>query len=492
NTNSNIQISQHALHYAVENHLSPIRLECQPKINDNKKGNEVIKALFSYIEKTFRQKNKSYQHPLGFDYWYINRSGDLICYTKHTELFVYLCETQNYPTELESILITPSRPKHLPPQHSIVLKTVPNYITKEEIEVETKKSFKSIFNLEEMKGSFTDKSRHIRLELKSIDEYNTLLNNKGITINGHLINVFEFLSPPRILICSKCNDPGHIKRNCNFPYEACRRCGQDRTIGEHKECIISCHRCEQNHLATDYKCQFITEYRRSLVYKLKQQPNLLPSNMQMFIPIECREKGIKNNMILRNPSNEMNNSDIQSNSPRFNLSSHDWPTVNKTTNNNNIIPQLNEQNIWKELKIKQDEINIKNEEINRQLQFMQTKYDDYMNKMGSIILIMSQQVKIQNDNIERCYTTMNEVLPILSSTLETFQCLITKPGMFNQQDNNNSFESQNIVKHISQSLVFIKDRSDFLTSNQKVLRSLVEQQNALMAQSINNLISLNE
>ncbi|CAF4379129.1 unnamed protein product, partial [Rotaria magnacalcarata] len=71
--------------------------------------------------------------------------------------------------------------------------------------------------------------------------------------------------------------------------------------------------------------------------------------MQMFIPIECREKGIKNDMILRNPSNEMNNSAIQSNSPRFNLSSHDWPTVNKTTNNNNIIPQLNEQNIWKEL-----------------------------------------------------------------------------------------------------------------------------------------------
>ncbi|CAM4829963.1 unnamed protein product [Rotaria magnacalcarata] len=42
NTNSSIQISQHALHYAVENHLSPIRLECQPKINDNKKGNEVL------------------------------------------------------------------------------------------------------------------------------------------------------------------------------------------------------------------------------------------------------------------------------------------------------------------------------------------------------------------------------------------------------------------------------------------------------------------
>ncbi|CAF3697342.1 unnamed protein product [Rotaria socialis] len=433
NNNSSIQISQHALHYAVENHLSPIRLECMPKINENNQGKEVIKALFSYMEKTFRQKNKNYQHPLGFDYWYINKSGDLICYTKHTELFVYLCEPQNYPTELENILITPTRPKHLPPQHSIVLKTVPNYITKEEIEMETKKSFKSIFSLEEMKGSFTDKSRHIRLELTSIDEYNTLLNNKGITINGHIINAFEFLSPPQILICSKCNDPGHIKRNCNFPYEACRRCGQDRTIGEHKECIISCHRCEQNHLATDYKCPFIIEYRRSLVYKLKQQPNLLPSNMQMFIPIECREKGIKNNMILKNPSNEANNSTLQSNSTRFNLFSHAWPTLNKTTNNNNIIPYLNDQNIWKELELKQDEINKKNDEINRKLQFMQTKYDDYMSKMGSIILIMSQQVKIQNDNIERCYTTMNEFLPILSSNLEAFQCIITKPvaGNFN-------------------------------------------------------------
>ncbi|CAF3156341.1 unnamed protein product [Rotaria socialis] len=486
NNNSSIQISQHALHYAVENHLSPIRLECMPKINENNQGKEVIKALFSYMEKTFRQKNKNYQHPLGFDYWYINKSGDLICYTKHTELFVYLCEPQNYPTELENILITPTRPKHLPPQHSIVLKTVPNYITKEEIEMETKKSFKSIFSLEEMKGSFTDKSRHIRLELTSIDEYNTLLNNKGITINGHIINAFEFLSPPQILICSKCNDPGHIKRNCNFPYEACRRCGQDRTIGEHKECIISCHRCEQNHLATDYKCPFIIEYRRSLVYKLKQQPNLLPSNMQMFIPIECREKGIKNNMILKNPSNEANNSTLQSNSTRFNLFSHAWPTLNKTTNNNNIIPYLNDQNIWKELELKQDEINKKNDEINRKLQFMQTKYDDYMSKMGSIILIMSQQVKIQNDNIERCYTTMNEFLPILSSNLEAFQCIITKPGMLNPQDNKNSLETQNILKHISQSLVFIKDRSDFLTSNQKILRSLVEQQNALMAQIAGN------
>ena len=43
--------------------------------------------------------------------------------------------------------------------------------------------------------------------------------------------------------------------------------------------------------------------------------------------------------------------------------------------------------------------------------------------MSSILLIISQQVKNQNKGIERCYTTINEVLPILSSTLEVVQCL---------------------------------------------------------------------
>ncbi|CAF4381341.1 unnamed protein product, partial [Rotaria magnacalcarata] len=280
--------SQHALLYAVENHFPPVKIECQPKINQNQQGIEIMKALFAFIEKQFRQKNKNYQHPLGFDYRYVDKNGDL-------------------QSILNNINITPSRPRHLPAQRSIVLKFVPNYITNDYIEIEIKTSTKSVFNIEEMKGSITEKSRHIRLELTSLDEYNLIINNGGIQINGHLIEANEFLSPPRLLICSKCNDPGHIRRNCKFQYDACRRCGKDRTIGEHKECIICCHRCNQNHLSTDYKFQFLVDYRRSLIDKLKNQPNLLPLNMHIFIPTECRERSVKNNQVLSNPEIKLNN-----------------------------------------------------------------------------------------------------------------------------------------------------------------------------------------
>ncbi|CAF1308437.1 unnamed protein product [Rotaria sordida] len=196
NNNSDISISQHALAYAIESHLPPIKISCQPKITQNQKGNEIIKGLIAFIEKNFRQLNKNFHHPVGFEYWYVNKNGDLVCYTKHNELFVYLCEPQNYPTLLSNTNITPSRPRHLPSQHSIVLKFVPNYITKDEIEIEIKTSIKTVYNNEEMKGSMTEKSRHVRIELTSLDEYNSILNNGGITLNGHLIEAYEFLSPP--------------------------------------------------------------------------------------------------------------------------------------------------------------------------------------------------------------------------------------------------------------------------------------------------------
>lgn len=93
-------ISQHALNYAVETHSPPIHIKCNPKIEEHQKEKEMIKALFLYIEKDFRKMNNHYNLPLGFEYWFIDKNGALTCYTKHTELFVYLCESQNYPPKL--------------------------------------------------------------------------------------------------------------------------------------------------------------------------------------------------------------------------------------------------------------------------------------------------------------------------------------------------------------------------------------------------------
>ena len=377
----NMPISQHALLYAVGNHLPPIKINCQPKIMQNQQGTEIVTDLFKFIEKNFHQLNKNYKYPLGFDYWYIDKNGDLICYTKHTELFVYLCDPQNYPTSLANINISQSKPRHLPSQHSIVLKYIPNYITLDEIKTEVETYIKSMFNMEDMRGSMNEKSRHVRLELTSLEEHQTILNNGGITINGHLIEAQEFLSPPRILICSKCNDPGHIRRNCKFQYDACRRCGKDRLIGNHNDCYICCHRCHQNHLSTDYKCPFLVDYRRSLLIKLKDQPQILPPNIQIFIPTECRDRNTQNNRMICNPSDQLHkNSSKRCNALPFKLSSYNWPSLPKQSDGDITIFQKNEQPIWKEINLKQIEINKFQDDLNSKIQKLQDKYEDNMKK----------------------------------------------------------------------------------------------------------------
>ncbi|CAF3357244.1 unnamed protein product [Rotaria socialis] len=132
---------------------------------------------------------QKYDHPVGFDYWFVDKSRDVACYTRHIELYVLLCEPQNYPNNLCNIDIIPMKSNHLPPQQSIVLKFVPNYITNEEIKNEIGSAYKSIYNLEKMKGSMMEKSRHIRLGLTCSDEYKKIINSNGLTLNGQVMEV---------------------------------------------------------------------------------------------------------------------------------------------------------------------------------------------------------------------------------------------------------------------------------------------------------------
>ena len=92
--------------------------------------------------------------------------------------------------------------------------------------------------LDEMKGSMTNKSRHIRLDIASKEKIRKILNNGVLPLIGHLIEVTEFLAPSQVLICSRCNQPGHVKKECNGPFDRCRRCGLNRTQGDHQQCPI--------------------------------------------------------------------------------------------------------------------------------------------------------------------------------------------------------------------------------------------------------------
>ncbi|CAM4820308.1 unnamed protein product [Rotaria magnacalcarata] len=302
------------------------------------------------------------------------------------------------------------------------------------------------------------------------------------------MEIHEFLAPPRLLICSECNDPGHMKRNCSFHYNACRRCGNDRSIGEHKECTICCHRCKQSHISTDYKCPYLINYRKSILYRLKEKPDILPHNIQLFVPTEYRTQGKKYNKLLTNPASKLSNFIINTNTNNpqsFNMLSCAWPSLMHDPKNN--VSPINEKSIWNDLKQNQNEINKLNDIINIKMKAFQTKYDDHIMKINSALLTMSQQMKSQNDNLVRCCSSINELVSILSPTVEVLQ-LITKNSMLNNNKIHKS-ETQELINKISQSLELIKDRNNLISSNQNELLQLIEHQNELMNHGIKCQIS---
>ncbi|CAF2715004.1 unnamed protein product [Rotaria sp. Silwood2] len=120
--------------------------------------------------------------------------------------------------------------------------------------------------------------------------------------NKHHVN--EFLEAPKLLICSKCNSPGHMKKQCQLNYDRCLRCGCDWKTGDHSECSIKCHHCSGEHLSTDYKCPALADYRCELVKELKRHPERLPEHVQLFIPAQCGDRNDHSPVITNYQKNE--------------------------------------------------------------------------------------------------------------------------------------------------------------------------------------------
>ncbi len=74
-----------AMNHAVQQYLPSIRIICTPKIYDFAVAEELIDELLVCIEKSFRYLSQDYEHPISFDYWHLDRSGDIYCYTHNID-----------------------------------------------------------------------------------------------------------------------------------------------------------------------------------------------------------------------------------------------------------------------------------------------------------------------------------------------------------------------------------------------------------------------
>ena len=290
---SGSRITKFAMDYAVDHLAQPFKIECDPKVKDTPHGAKIINGLISHNKKDFATKNPNCSRPLMFDVWWIDGKGDIQIIVKSTELFVHLCNAENYPKELANTKITPHPPKHFPPKHTAIMKWVDNAMSIDEIKEGLKVQCPSIASVENMMGPMNERNRHIRIEFWDRNEFSTALHNGKINLHGQLFNIDEFIPSPRMLICTRCNCPGHTKKMCqNSKYDMCRRCGEDRSDKEkHSDCTISCHHCGAAHMSTDYKCPKLQEYRRHLIDELRKHPERLSADIQIFIPSEYRPDG---------------------------------------------------------------------------------------------------------------------------------------------------------------------------------------------------------
>ncbi|CAF2855046.1 unnamed protein product [Rotaria sp. Silwood2] len=461
-------ITQHALQYAVNYQLPSLKITCQPGVKDQIEGKNIMKALFIHIHDDFCKLNNQYNRPIGFDTWYVDKQGDLICFTSQIELFVYLWDVDHYPPKLLNTLITPVPPTHLPPQHSIIFKYVPRTISFDELLEAVSDVCQSKLLLEEMKGSMTNKSRHIRLDLTSKEETKKILNSGVFPLNGYLIEVTEFLAPPKLLICSRCNRPGHIRKECNGPFDRCKRCGMNKAQGDHIQCLIKCHHCEGEHIATDYRCPVIVKFRGELIDELKRRPELLPQNIQLFIPVEFRNGG--KNFIGCQQKEHIP-------SPSYLHSSHTnvWPSLNQpvTQNYDDRFKQDFYDDMKKEIKL------LRNDYEKLKLVFDQREKE-----------LMIKYENNKNDCISKVYTVVNEVVPIITSSLKSLHIFIEKI-VKNNEDINLKNEYNILQFTIEQNLVMLNDRNDLVIEHQRATAMLNEKTNDIFRHGL-ELMSSNE
>ncbi|CAF4526172.1 unnamed protein product [Didymodactylos carnosus] len=199
-----------------------IRIQCSPALRSKETDVQFIKDFMKYIESNFRIEYSGHKNPIGLDQWWLQGDGNFFCgVTDDIDFYMYLCDDSHYPFSIGNVQIKLEPPKQLPVQNSVIIKFVPTSISKDDVLDEMKSRFSSIFMANEMKESTRTSARHIRVIFKQQNEYKKILYEGRIVIQGLVLNVDEYLPPPKILICMKCNLLGHIKKACQAPYSIC-------------------------------------------------------------------------------------------------------------------------------------------------------------------------------------------------------------------------------------------------------------------------------
>ncbi|CAF0855382.1 unnamed protein product [Didymodactylos carnosus] len=497
--NAEFEISEQAIKFAVEQQYVPIKLVCQPKMQLKETAIKMSSDLIEHIKNDFRKENPNFLGALLFDSCWIDSTGDVQLLTKTTALYVFLCRKDRYPKKLCNIEVTPLPPRHLPPHRTAIIKWIQKNVQNTEIKQELDKKYTSLFNLESMAGTENENTRHVKIELLNYSEYEDLIHSRKISLNGNAHETDEFLPAPKMMICGRCNCPGHTKKNCQISqFDICKRCGKDRThIQEHRGCQIKCHHCGENHVATSYKCPMISDFRYELIQKLKQHPEKLPPQAQLFIPVSFRDENDRQRTIsnfmnpperkFQQPLNQVyNRSDLQA-----------WPSINPTV----ITTSLTHSNLadfeekYKAIQLKLDLMEKRHEDERieaeklRDLEKLRIegKYRFHRKKLNQVWLQTDACQEVQQKMLKKCLTSQKEVA---TANIEVIRAVRDVSDELRTKINISTFDK--FVEPLDSQLKYAESTKQRLTQQQNELHTELAKFNEEKRKPLQEILNLND
>jgi hypothetical protein len=184
----------------------------------------------------------------------------------------YLCDPNQWPTNIVNRDISVTIPKFTPEQFSLVVRFIPAEFTTEQVEKEVERSANSANNFREIVCSYPRATKDFRFAVTDIREYNGLLRLGHIGIGNMMRIVTPYRPANKLTYCTKCWLLGHTRNKCQQRVQKCRICLLEYDQNHNEVCSkqYQCAQCNHDHYSLDMECPAIQQYRGKLNQAVKQ------------------------------------------------------------------------------------------------------------------------------------------------------------------------------------------------------------------------------
>ncbi|CAM4846576.1 unnamed protein product [Rotaria magnacalcarata] len=208
-------------------------IEYEQAENSKNKPSDISTARV--IEGYFKQQG------IAISFSLVGRAGNkLKLGVNNKELYATLIKTDKWPSQINNINITVSKPKFIPDSFALVVRYVPLQYDDEFVKEEIKRNLQSVENIRHIQYRFQRRTNDFRFVIKDLDEYNSTLKLGRISIGNTFCTITPFLTGNRMTYCTRCWCLGHMRDKCNEEYSRCRICldnlinGQTHVLVEYR------------------------------------------------------------------------------------------------------------------------------------------------------------------------------------------------------------------------------------------------------------------